>query len=249
MAKVPSRGGYVLSLAAGERTPRRNRDLALILALAAGLLNSVGFVAVGFYTSHMTGITAQVADHVVRGGAELVAVGMLSLTSFIVGAMACAVQFNWARRRARGDRFALVLVTEAVLILAIGAVADLVTWEHREWPLVAALCLVMGMQNALITKVSHATIRTTHVTGMVTDIGIELGKLSYRSRLAGEPPVRADTAKLGTLAALVGLFFVGGMLGAIGYLALGFRVLVIPALCLLALGIGPLLLHRSTVAS
>lgn len=143
---APTPGGYVLSLAAGNRTPRRNLGLALVLALTAGLLNSVGSVAVGFYTSHMTGITARVADHAVRDDALLVAVGVVSLASFIAGAMACAVQFDWARRRARGDRFALVLVTEAVLVLAIGAFADLVTWAHREWPLVAALCFVMGMQ-------------------------------------------------------------------------------------------------------
>lgn len=146
MPYAPTPGGYVLSLAAGNRTPRRNLGLALVLALTAGLLNSVGFVAVGSYTSHMTGITARVADHAVRDDALLVAVGVVSLASFIAGAMACAVQFDWARRRARGDRFALVLVTEAVLVLAIGAFADLVTWAHREWPLVAALCFVMGMQ-------------------------------------------------------------------------------------------------------
>ena len=57
----------------------------------------------------------------------------------------------------------------------------------REWLLVAALGFVMGQQNALITKVSDATIRTTHVTGMVTDIGIELGTGLYRNRLVDEP--------------------------------------------------------------
>lgn len=41
------------------------------------------------------------------------------------------------------------------------------------------LCYVMGLQNALITKISHAEIRTTHVTGLVTDLGIEMGKLIY----------------------------------------------------------------------
>ncbi len=47
---------------------------------------------------------------------------------------------------------------------------------------VMLLCFIMGLQNAVITKLSHAEIRTTHVTGVVTDIGIELGKLSYCNR-------------------------------------------------------------------
>lgn len=233
-------------LAADERTATRNRDLAMVLALVAGVLNSVGFVAVGFYTSHMTGITAGVADHLVIGGLRIAAMGLLALGSFIAGAMVCAIQFNWARRRARADRFALVLITEAVLVLGIGLVADQLTGPVRDEVLVAALCLVMGLQNALITKVSAAAIRTTHVTGMVTDIGIELGKLLYRNRLLGADPVRADLGKLGMLAALVLLFFIGGLLGAIGYLWIGFRTLLAPAVVLIALALPPLLGWRRT---
>ena len=123
-----------------------------------------------------------------------------------------------------------MLVVEALLILAFGALADRLVWDHRNHVFVAVLCFTMGLQNAIITKISAAQIRTTHVTGMVTDIGIELGKLVYRNRRRGEPPVRADLGKLGMLAGLVGLFFAGGMLGAAGYLTLGFPVLIAPAL-------------------
>lgn len=241
-----------LHLADGARSQRRNRGLAYVLAWVAGVLNSVGFVAVGFYTSHMTGITAGVADQIVLGGWLFVGLGMVALVFFLVGAMACAWQFNWARRRPRwhDERFALVLLSEAVLVLVIGALADQVDhWLWREWLLVAALGFVMGQQNALITKVSDATIRTTHVTGMVTDIGIELGKGLYVNRLAHAEPVRADLAKLGMLTTLVGLFFVGGLMGAVGYLALGFPVLLVPALLLLVLAIGPLLTGRRGMAA
>lgn len=234
---------HLLRLAGPVRDERLNRHLAYLLAWVAGVLNSVGFVAVGFYTSHMTGITASVADQLVLGGTRLVGLGVVSIIFFLLGAMACAIQFNWARRRARGDRFALVLLSEAVLVLVVGGLADEVTWEHREWLLVAVLCFVMGQQNALITKVSDATIRTTHVTGMVTDIGIELGKLSYHNRMADVDPVRGDRAKLLMLTALVGLFFTGGLVGAAGYLALGFVVLLVPAGLLLLVAVPPLLDH------
>lgn len=230
----------VLKLAGPERDERTNRHLAYLLAWVAGVLNSVGFVAVGFYTSHMTGITASVADHLVLAGWRLVGLGVVSIGFFILGAMTCAIQFNWARRRHRGDRFAIVLLTEAVLVLLLGGIADQVTWRYREWPLVAVLCFVMGLQNALITKVSDATIRTTHVTGMITDIGIELGKSAYRNRMADTDPVRGDLAKLTMLAVLVGLFFLGGVLGALGYLALGFVVLLLPAALLLVVAVPPL---------
>jgi hypothetical protein len=51
----------------------------------------------------------------------------------------------------------------------------------------------------------------------------------------------ADLGKLGLLAGLVGLFFVGGVAGAAGYLALGFTVLLAPALVLLVVATPPLL--------
>lgn len=228
-------------LAAADRTVRRNVWLAAVLALVAGVLNSVGFVAVSVYTSHMTGITASIADHLVLGSFALVAVGVEALASFIAGAMACAVIFNWGRRRGLRSRFANVLLVEAVLVLSFGALADQLAWTHREHVFVVVLCFTMGLQNATITKVSAAQIRTTHVTGMVTDIGIELGKLTYRSRMPGVAPVRADLGKLGMLAGLVALFFIGGVLGASGYLAAGFQILVLPAVALFVVALPPVI--------
>jgi uncharacterized membrane protein YoaK (UPF0700 family) len=97
--------------------------------------------------------------------------------------------------------------------------------EHEHWLFVSAvtllLCFTMGLQNAIITKVSHAEIRTTHVTGIVTDIGIELGKLFYWNRSQGLP-VNADAKKLQLLASLLSLFFFGGIVGAIGFKQIGF---------------------------
>jgi uncharacterized membrane protein YoaK (UPF0700 family) len=189
----------------------------------------------------MTGLTASVADHLVLGGTAIVLTGLLGIVTFVAGAAACAVLFNWGRRRELRGRYANVLVLEALLVLLFGLLAEEFAWRHRDLVFVAVLCFTMGMQNAIITKISGAQIRTTHVTGMITDIGIELGKLTYRSRRAGEPPVRADLGKLGMLAALVALFFIGGMLGAAGYLAIGFPVLVAPALVLLLVASPPLL--------
>lgn len=227
------------TVAGATRTPRRNRHLANLLAFIAGMLNSVGFVAVSVYTSHMTGLTASVADHLVLGSMRLVGIGLEAITCFVLGAMTCAMVFNWGRRRHHEARFANVLVLEALLILAFGGLADQLTC-HRDLVFVAVLCFTMGLQNAIITKISAAQIRTTHVTGMITDIGIELGKATYRSRMAGQPPVHADLGKLAMLAGLVALFFVGGVAGAAGYLGLGFPVLVAPALVLLVVAAPPL---------
>lgn len=80
----------------------------------------------------------------------------------------------------------------------------------------------MGLQNAVITKISHAEIRTTHVTGLVTDLGIELGKLLYFNRLTRAKLVQANRAKLRILVLLIGSFFVGALVGAIGFKTVGY---------------------------
>ena len=233
--------GYLGRLAGPQRTPTLNHQLASLLALVAGVLNSVGFVAVAFYTSHMTGVTAQLADQLVLGNLYLVGVALLSIASFVVGAMGCAVIFNWGRRRGLRSRYANVLLLEGLLLLVFGLLAEELTVSWRELVFVPVLCFTMGLQNAIITKISGAQIRTTHVTGMVTDIGIELGKLSYRSRRPETDPVRGNVPKLALLGSLVGLFFVGGVVGALGYVALGFGVLVPGALLLVLVSFRPLL--------
>lgn len=233
--------GYLSRIAGPDRTPSLNHQLACLLALVAGILNSVGFVAVVFYTSHMTGVTALVADQLVLGDLYLVGIGLLSVASFICGAMACAVLFNWGRRRELRSRYANVLLVEGVLMLLFGLLAESLAASWRELIFVPVLCFTMGLQNAIITKISGAQIRTTHVTGMVTDIGIELGKFSYLNRRTGLDPVRGSIPKVSMLSSLVLLFFVGGIIGALGYLAIGFAVLVPGALALLLASYRPLL--------
>lgn len=233
--------GYLLRVAGPERTPTLNHQLACLLALVAGVLNSVGFVAVAFYTSHMTGVTALIADQIVFGEWYLVAVGVLSVVSFVAGAMACAIVFNWGRRRALRSRYANVLLIEGALMLLFGLLAEELTSDGRELVFVPVLCFTMGLQNAVITKISGARIRTTHVTGMVTDIGIELGKLTYRNRLPGTDRVRGDRSQIALHGTLTSLFVVGGIIGAAGYLAIGFAILVPGALLLLAASYQPLL--------
>src|SRR5690606_37650839 len=107
---------------------------------------------------------------------------------------------------------------------------------------VMLLCFIMGLQNALITKLSQAEVRTTHITGMVTDIGIELGKLIYLNRHArpGQEPVRMDRERLLINSLLVGSFFLGGLAGAFGFKGFGFIATVPLAAVLLILALVPM---------
>jgi uncharacterized membrane protein YoaK (UPF0700 family) len=102
---------------------------------------------------------------------------------------------------------------------------------------VMLLCFIMGLQNAVISKLSNAEIRTTHITGVVTDIGIELGKLAYwnGAATAGGTAVRANRPRLRILATLAICFFVGGVAGALGFKHLGYASTAWLALVLVVL--------------
>lgn len=229
------------NIAGPNRTERNNRALATGLAFTAGMVNSVGFVAIAIYTSHMTGLTAMLADQLVFGDYWLAFLAALAIVSFVCGAICCAIVFNFARRRRLKSRYAVVLVLEALATLLVGLLAQELADAQIVWPIIAVLGWTMGLQNAIITKITNAQIRTTHVTGMVTDIGIELGKAIYLKRADDPDPVRADFAKLGLHTQIVSVFFAGGLVGAWLSTIIGFYTVIPAAAILLILALIPVL--------
>lgn len=217
---------YLKNLTAKQRNEAADRHLAFYLTFVAGAANAGGFMAVHEYTSHMTGIISAIADNVVLGNLTLVVAGLGALSSFIAGAATSAILINWGRRLELQAEYALPLFVEASLLFGfamMGAFFDLHEGAGVS-ATVTLLCFIMGLQNAIITKLSGARIRTTHMTGLVTDTGIEIGKLLYWN--GGEPksprePVRADRSKLRLLTSLIALFLVGGICGAILFGLLG----------------------------
>lgn len=222
-------------LIGAERSDAADAQLGLTLCFVAGAVNAGGFLAVGQYTSHMSGVISAVADHFALGMAGLVLAGLGAFLSFVFGAACSAILINWGRRHVAYGQYAFPLLLEAALLLVFGLIGSL--REHV--PLfvfiaVPLLCFIMGLQNAIITKVSRARIRTTHMTGVVTDIGIELGKLVYWNRSKAPGLVMADREKLRLLGSLLGAFFLGGVLGALGFKYVGF-VSTVPLAALLFL--------------
>jgi len=234
---------YTRRLTGKARSAPANRQLGRALAFVAGATNAGAFLAVHQYTSHMTGVVSSMADSLVLGDFGLAAAGLGALLSFVFGAGLSAVLVNFARRRHLHSQFALPLLLEAALLLLFGLLGARLSVMHALFVPVTVmlLCLMMGLQNAVITKISKAEIRTTHVTGLVTDIGIELGKLVYWNRLQTDDELRvvADRQRLWVLGTLVLAFFTGGIVGAVGFQRLGYAMTLPLALLLLLLAIVP----------
>lgn len=226
-----------------HRNAGANLRLGCTLAGIAGATNAGGFLAVGQYTSHMSGILSSIADNLVLGQLQLALASVALIMAFLGGSMTTAWIVNWAQRRQMRSAFARPLVVEAFLLLVFGLFGTAISALGAHFvPLtVLVLCYIMGLQNAVITKVSHSEIRTTHVTGLLTDLGIELGKMFYFNSAHLPQRVVANRRKLRIHGLLVASFFGGALAGALGFKFAGYIATLPLALVLLALSWGPIL--------
>ena len=239
-----------------HRSPATNGALGLLLAFNAGAINAGGFLVLHMYTSHMTCFASQLADGLVLGNTKLLLNALGAVLAFTSGAAVCAILVNWGRQHRLHSVYALPLLLEAALLFPFGLMGAItLTWSTPfAVPLtVLLLAFMMGLQNAVASKTSGGSIRTTHMTGNITDLGMELGKLLYWNR-RGHPvasAVRHNRERIRIAGGLIGMFVLGGTVGALGFKYIGFVCVVPLAVLLLALSVPPFIrdVPRSPVLS
>lgn len=229
------------------RTPEADRKLGLSLAAVAGALNTAGFYAVGLYASNMTGNVSAISDRTGTGDFALAAEALLLVLLFVLGSASSTLLIRYRRRSSVQGSHAYSVCAEAFCLVVLGLVALPLDESTRGHALVLGLSFTMGLQNAAVTKISEARVRTTHVTGMVTDIGIELAR--WLDRKAGDPQAkRHDPAKLRLHLMTVGAFLGGGLLGVVAYRAIGVGLLFAAAAILALLAVPAITTRRSAPA-
>lgn len=238
---------YSRRLTGKVRTRSANAELACFLSFVAGAINAGGFLAVQQYTSHMSGIVSHMSDMVALGDVSTLLWGFGALLAFIAGSASTAVIINFARHRYLQSEYALPILIEAGALMFFGLL-DGIKWDF-DWLwtslTVATLCYIMGLQNAIITDISQYALRSTHITGTVTDIGIELGKAFYWNRASCQnpsiQPVQSNKKKFKLLLEVLILFFIGGVIGAYGFKTFGFVFTCVMASILVYLATAPII--------
>jgi uncharacterized membrane protein YoaK (UPF0700 family) len=229
------------------RSASLNRQLAWAMAFVAGAVNAGGFLAVSHYTSHMTGVVSSMADEVADGDLTTALAALAMMLSFLGGAFVCSTLISFGQRRRMRSRYALTLVFEAALMLVFGFMGNRLQQEVQfTLPMtVMLLCFIMGLHNAVTSIISGAAVRTTHLTGTVTDIGIELSRLTYVNvhHHHGRERIVANRQKLSLYLLILASFLGGGVAGALGFRHIGFKVTVPLAGFLCFLAARPLLLE------
>jgi len=206
------------------REPRKNIQLAAYLAATAGFVNSGGFVLIGSFTSHVTGTVGRFARDVAEGEAAASLSAASLVLAFFLGAFVASLVLESRQPSEVASRYGLALGIEAGLLGCFVFIAGLSRASHPRIldAQAALLCGAMGMQNSLVTRLSGAVVRTTHLTGVVTDLAIEAARAyrRYRSKLAGQarsslPPATLAGHRVYLLLAIVLSFTLGATAGAV----------------------------------
>ncbi len=189
---------------------------AWFLAFMAGIINVVGFLSFEQQAiTHLTGTTSLLSAAIASGKSQLALHLLAIVLSFIVGA---AISGFIIRDNALqlGRRYGVVLLMEAAVLL----VAVMFLEQQSAWGiyLAGAAC---GLQNAMATTYTGTVIRTSHVTGMFTDLGIFLGHA-----LRG---ISVEVRRLKISLIVISGFFIGGIAGAALFGLWHFNVLYVPA--------------------
>jgi len=225
---------FIRNLTGKDRNQKTDAQLGVILAFIAGSINAGGFLAVGYYTSHMTGIVSSIADFIALNNFEFALSSLLFLFAFIAGAITSSIIINIARAKEPTSEFALALMLESALLLVFGlSMANYTSLTLSINLTISLLCFIMGLQNAIITKISGARIRTTHVTGISTDIGIEIGRYLY-SCFAKSNINIFQAERLALHLMLLFSFLIGGIFGAFSFKNFGF-ITTLPLAFILAI--------------
>jgi uncharacterized membrane protein YoaK (UPF0700 family) len=215
-----------------ERSSNVDMVLAGLMSSIAGALNAAGFLIAGSFTANMTGNISAFADYFANGEILLSLSFAGLVAAFIAGAGVAAIAIQSGRKRQSRSIYAQVISAEAVLLVFLSAGLALSPVAVEQALLVVGLSFSMGIQNAVTTMISSARVRTTHVSGMATDIGIEL------AALVGDAAYREDArSKLSLHSLTLICFSIGGICGALLLGAVGHWLFVIAAVLLLLIGV------------
>jgi uncharacterized membrane protein YoaK (UPF0700 family) len=215
---------------------RSNVSIWMLMAFQAGMINVGGFMACHRFVSHVTGFAAFFGVEV-SAGQGLRALGMLTVPLFfLLGAMLSAQIVDIRLKLHKRPKYYLSF---GLMFLILAGVFFSGAWGYlgkfgepvnivADYILLAALCLVCGLQNGTVTSVSKSVIRTTHLTGITTDLGIGLVRFFNRKKLREDFP--AETYANGMRAGIIFFFGMGSLCGAIIFAQVGYLGFAIPAL-------------------
>ena len=197
--------------------------IASLLSFVAGIVNIAGFLAIQRLTTNVTGHFAYLIDEVFKLDAWNGLVYFLYIFFFFLGSFISGLMVEFISKKNNKLSYVVPIFLESVLLFSISIFGPTIIAKSPDL-LACVLLFAMGLQNSLVTIISSATVRTTHLTGLFTDLGIELSQLFFYRQTAQQAKLLSSIKLRLTI---IGFFFLGGIAGAAFYSKYQLHVLAV----------------------
>ena len=205
------------------RTLIHNLRIASLLSFVAGIVNVAGFLAVQKLTTNVTGHFAFFVDELFKLEFWNGFVYFLYIFFFFLGSFVSSYLIELISQKTERYIYVFPISIEILILFTIGIFGSNLMLENSNI-IAFSLLFAMGLQNALVTKISNATVRTTHLTGLFTDLGIELSQLFFYKK----PEMKVKLySSIKLRMTIISFFFVGGIIGGIFYTKMELKALLI----------------------
>jgi uncharacterized membrane protein YoaK (UPF0700 family) len=213
------------------RTYEHDLRLAALLSFIAGLVNITGVLNVNTLTTNVTGHFAFFAEELVKQEHITALIFLLYIFSFLSGAFISSLLTEYSIYKKVSSAHAPAMIMEILILLVVGLRVEISeTIDFSNMTIAGLLLVAMGMQNALVTKISNSVVRTTHLTGLFTDLGIELSQLFFYKR---EEQIFRLNRSIALRIAIITFFFLGCVFGGFLYFLLSVKTLIVASVLLI----------------
>lgn len=196
-----------------SRTTKHNLQIAIVLSFVAGLVNVAGYLSIKQLTTNVTGHFALFMYDVTNFKFWKGTIYFLYIFSFLFGSFLSSLLIEKFHENRKLNVFVLPTVLESLILISVAIWSNVADIAYPN--LIACLLLLaMGLQNSYVTKISNAVVRTTHLTGLFTDLGIELSQLFFPKLHPNQDKLKSNI-KLRVY--IISFFFTGGLVGGLLY--------------------------------
>jgi len=202
----------MLRLSKDKRTLKENLLLASSTAFVAGITNVAGLIAFLAFTANITGHFANLAKHVVEQNLRQILIFFVWLLLFFGGAFISNLIVRAASRRSNYGNNSIPIILEIIILLLVAFYGHLFydgTMLEREI-ITGAIIFSMGLQNGLVSNISGGLVKTSHLTGLFTDLGADAAELIHND-------VRKNVlvkSRIYVRITILAFYFFGGLAGA-----------------------------------
>jgi uncharacterized membrane protein YoaK (UPF0700 family) len=211
------------------RTLSHNLKIASLLSFVAGIVNVAGFLAVQRLTTNVTGHFAFFVDEIFKLNFWQGFIYFLYIFFFFLGSFVSNLIVEIISKKSDRLIYIIPIIIESLILFSIALFGQFLISQNPNI-LAFSLFFAMGLQNSLVTTISNSTVRTTHLTGLFTDLGIELSQLFFYKQKEQKDKLYSSIKLRLTI---ITFFFLGGLLGGICYSTLKLYVLAIAATILI----------------